>query len=268
MSDNAPDKWVAFRFVALILGVTVLVMGATLGVGMLVTTAPRGIMFWYGWGFAMFVEFLIGMFTANLFARQRSRYRPSGATMMMVYIVIAIYAVLGMASILVYVGLRDENGASDPIFFAVMIVVSLIAVVLVAVVYGYELFFQGKMAPVLEKRREHAGKALDLGIVLSTLQSGRAPTDELITRRGRVAKRLEAVQTALAHSHGGGVGSYEGGRGHELDPAAERELASAAAQIEELAHSLPAEADGYAEGLAQLERLTTKMENAVTRLGM
>jgi hypothetical protein len=284
-ADSPVDKWAAFSLAAVGLGVTLAVMLATVAFVLLVTEPPRSTLTWTTMGFILFVEFLAGTLGVNLLSRQRCRHKLSGAAVVVSYAVLTAYALAGLIAIVVYSFVRDDQNPKDGAFSGVLILLTVLAVCAVVIVYAYDLFFHVQMEPVLAKRQEHSKQGTTIAEAIRALSNTDAPNSELLVRRGKLVKRLEAMETALSHSHGGGIGSeametalshshgggigsIEGWRTHADDPDAERKLRSTAARLDELAHELPSEPEAYAAALSEIEKTTQVLEGAIARLSL
>lgn len=259
MSETRPSGLGSFA--VLVLALMVVAIATTIGVTLLATEAPRGLTPWLFAYFLSTIELLVGMWTLNAFARARCRYRPSGATIRMVWSVLAVYAMLGLAAIVLYTLARQSDGAGDVRFAAGFVAGTVFFAVVSVILYGYDLFFTTQEQPILEKRKAHAAQSVSLLPVLAGLRALHPNDPAMLQQLSRLIKRLEGAQLALSHSHGGGAGSYDDGPLQGLDPAAEQTIRTATAQLSVEIASLDPKT--LADKFSALDRATTQIESAI-----
>jgi hypothetical protein len=202
------------KFAFAIIGATAMAVITTATVGYLVSSPPRGFTFWLGVGFLCVIEFIAGLLVLNHFSRARSEYRPSGATLSAVYGIAAAYAVLALLAIVIYWMVRKDDGSQDGIFAAIFMVLTVVMSLLAFLLYAYDLHFQSSKRPADATRAQHKISAKSLAPLLSSLRTFKTDDDSLRHRASVALKKLETIETALSHSHGGGSGSWEGGGRH------------------------------------------------------
>jgi hypothetical protein len=272
MASEAEVSRKSLPFTFVILGAGLLAMVTTVYVGHELTRPAegeaRGFLTWFAIGFLCFIELALTLMATNALVRRQTAGRgPSGAAVQITVRIILIYAAVGLVTIALYAVVPGRDGSSDRTFVAIMIGELVIALIVAAVVYGHDLSMRSTMAPVLEQRREHAAKARSLQSVINAVVSAPLTGDALRLRRETLVKKLENLNVALAHSHGGGVGSKEAGLQHADDPAAEQTLDAACTEMIRLSMQLVAtDAAGAESTLASLERLAAQMQVAVDTL--
>lgn len=261
-------------FILTVLGLGLLAMVATVYVGHELTRPAegqaRGFLVWFAIGFLCFLELAATLLLTTGLVRRRTQGRgPSGAAVQIILRLLVLYALVGAASIAVYSLIPGHTGDTDRTFVALMIAELVVAFIVAAVVYGHDLSMRSTITPVLEKRRQHAAKARSIEGVLAALAAAPLTADALRLRRETLTKKLQALNVALAHSHGGGVGSKEAGLAHPDDPAAEETLDATLAEMMRAAMTLLAADAAAAETtLAALERLAAQVQAAVDALDL
>lgn len=211
-------KQTAWKLIIVVLGLTALTMATTAGLGYLFSSPPRSIFFWVAIGFACMAEFLVGVMAVNMYARSFCEYRPSGAIISITYSIIGAFTVSGLVAIFVYSVVRNEDGTMDAAFGGVMIAITVIWFSAALMLYAYDLRSQEGARPMLERRVAHRMQARSVAPMLSTLRGFKTNDDMLRARVSLAMKKLEAIDVALTHSHGGGSGSWEAGRQHTISP--------------------------------------------------
>ena len=156
--------------------------------------------------------------TVNSMTKTHARYCPSGATLAITYGVVGLFAISGFLSIIIYWSVRDMNGSGDGFFIAALIGIFIFWFVIAALIYFFDLHSQVVAQPVKEKRAEHREFARSLNPILLAIRSVKSNDDERRKRLAIIIKNLESINVALAHSHGGGIGSLEASRSHPSDP--------------------------------------------------
>lgn len=221
-------------------------------------------MFWVGVGFLCLIEFLAGILTINIFARARCDYRPSGAILAISYGIIGAFAASGLLSIAAYWVLRDDEGSKDGVFTAVIMVITVFWFIVAFLLYAYDLHFQAIARPAKEKRAEHKNYSRSLAPLLSALRAFQTTDDKIRTRVSIALKKLESVDGALSHSHGGGIGSWEGGRQHPSSSGEDQALQENIENLVSLAPQLSGGATTDAGAtLAELEQCVEKVSRSL-----
>lgn len=255
------------KFILTILGLTAIAMATTAAVGYLVTDPPREFMFWIGMGFLCTVEFLFGILAVNTFARSRCEYRPSGAILAISYGIIGAFALSGLLSIIVYSIVRDDEGSRDGAFTAVMMALTVFWFIVAFLLYAYDLHAQAVARPAKEKRAEHKNYARSLAPLLSALRAFKTTDDGVRTRVSIALKKLESIDGALSHSHGGGIGSWEGGRQHPSPSGEDQSIQEGIGILLRLATEF---SDGTATGvgaaLNELEQCVERVSRALDQI--
>jgi hypothetical protein len=213
------------------------------------------------------IELVAGLFALNVFLRSRSNYKPSAPVMARSAYLVAGWAFLMLAGTVIYWAIRDNSNPRDMQFYAVMGVVTILTFIVLALTWGWDLMFERAERPMLEKREEHRQKSVALQRVVSRIRLVRVSDGPTRQQIETITKRLDTASTQLAHSHGGGVGSYDGQQRLRPDPQAETDIDEAASVI--LAHLEYAAQNGepaLRERLADIERGTAVIESAVRTL--
>lgn len=257
------------KFVFSIVGLTFLAMFATAAIAYLVTSPPREFMFWVSTGFLCTIEFLVGILWVNIFARARCDYRPSGATIAITYGIVGAFAASGLLSIIIYWISRDADGTKDNVFTAVLMGITVFWFIIAALLYTYDLHTQGVARPALLKRAEHRGYARSLKPILAALRDFRTVNDGHRMRIAVIAKKVETFDAALSHSHGGGIGSLEAGRSHEITPEQDQIIQQGIQTIQGILPRLSSESQSDTEvALTEIEQCVSRMSVAVDALGL
>ncbi|MFA4985035.1 MAG: hypothetical protein WC712_00485 [Candidatus Brocadiia bacterium] len=218
-SEKAPSR--SFLYLILILGVVT--AAATWLVYFLVTEAPRGPMGIVLTAFITMIEAAACLLMAYARSRSDAAVRPSGAVLVATWPILRIYAVLGIIMIVFYMVIRPQAGTGDGFFSAAMIILTVIAVIATAIMHGHDASIRAAEQPVLEKRGEHATAGGKLRGALEAVKNTKLSQPDDMVAGDRLLKRIGAVATALEHSHGGGLGSYESGD-MGIDPTSNAEL--------------------------------------------
>lgn len=213
--DQSQGPW---KFLAAVIGLTAFAIAMTVIVAYFVTSPPREFMFWVWVGFLCTIEFLLGILYVNTFARDRCEYRPSGATLAITYGIVAAFAVSGFISIFAYWAIRDEQGSSDIVFSGVLMALIVFWFVIAFFLYAYDLHSQSVLRPAQKKRTEHQGLSRNLKQFLYALHEVKTDSDIIRKRIETIIKKAEMAETALAHSHGGGSGSWESNQPNLINP--------------------------------------------------
>jgi hypothetical protein len=255
------------KFLLTILGLTALAILATILIGYFVTTAPRGFMVWVTVGLLCTVEFLVGILSVNSLLTERSQYRPSGATVAITMGIVGLFAASAIVSLVVYRSIRDAGGTRDGSFLAVLIGIIVFWFIVAALIYSWDLRTQAVSRPMGEKRAEHRDLARSLSPVLSAIRSVRTEDDDHRSRLSVLTKRLEMIDVALAHSHGGALGSRETGRSHPAAPDQDRAIQDGIALIDGIVPRLSGRPSSDVDAaLTELEQCVTRVLAAVNAL--
>lgn len=81
----------------------------------------------------------------------------------------------------------------------------------------------------------------------------------------KVLKRLEVVQSALLHSHGGGVGSREAGHIHTINPVVEGQITAILVELEAVVAGLETGTDTE-RNVKEVESLAGRLQGFVSAL--
>ena len=245
---------------ALLVGVLILVaVGVTVLASYLIVEEPEGFVFWTRTLFLCFIELVFGALLISSILRLPNSMRTTGATTMYVYGLFTLYAVIGLGSIIAYQYLRDPEAPKDTAFAAVLLVITTGFFVFTVFVAGFDIFFQKSNASIQEVRRDHDRRARSLNASIAVFRSIDPGNSELAVEFDRTLKRLERLETNLAHSHGGGGGSWESGPDVSEHRAADMDIALALDEVTETINELNA-ANESSQKRHVLESL-----NAVTR---
>lgn len=257
------------KFLLAVIGLTAAAMFMTAIVGYLVTEPPRGFMFWVGVGFLCTIEFLVGILAVNIFARARCQYRPSGAILAITYGIVGAFAASGLLSILVYWLVRDKEGTKDGVFTAVLMAITAVWFIVAFLLYAYDLHRQAIARPSQEKRAEHQGYSRNLKPILIALRAIKTDTDDRRKSLELITKKLETIDVALAHSHGGGLGSWEAGRSHPINPEQDLSIQDAIRSIDAILLRLSSDSSQNVDAAVdELKHCVTRISTAVATLGL
>ena len=248
------------KFIGLRLGLTALVMLVTILSGLLIASFSPSFMFWIAIGFLCFIEFIAGLFSVNHYARAKEQFQPSGATVAIVWVLIGLFAITGLLAIGVYWAIRDGEGSGDSAFAGVLIALTTGWSVIATILLSNDLRHQAVNQPVMETRAEHRRQAHSLVASLALLRGITVDDDRSRLRLDHLVKKLEMVDTALSHSHGGGVGAWESGRGADVPPGSGDDIPTAVERITGLIQRISSAApDDFAPCLENLEEETRRM---------
>jgi len=243
----------------------VIVAGVTIGAALMMVEEDRGFLFWFTVGFLLFVELAIYAFALDGLTAKMRTTQTSTPALVASWGVLVIYGLIGLISIIIYSLVRDAEDPADKFFAAIMMIETAIAFVLVLATRSWDIFFQAGQAAVAEKREEHRAKSVSLKTVLIQLASVQRADPEQGIRLDKITKRLEGVEATLTHSHGGGVGSREGGRTAAIDPAIEGQLDSALLQLEGAVVGISS-GDNQEQRLSEIEALTARLQGFISAL--
>ena len=265
--SQGPPKSGAVRFIVLIAGLTALAICTTIVIGYLVTSPPREFMFWVVVGFLSTVEFLAGILAINNLARMRHAYRPSGAVQAITYGTVGAFAVSGFISIIVYLSVRGPLETGESVFGAVMMGITVFWFIIAALLYAHDLRTQEVSGPTSDQRLEHHSYASSLEPILASIRAVSTGDDAQRKRLSVLTKRLETIEAALAHSHGGGIGSWERGQAHPSSPEQNQSIAQAVAAMSSIASRiLTGTTAGNDSAIDELEGHVTALDTAVEAL--
>lgn len=184
----------------------------------LLTSPPRGFMTWVVGVFTYIVLFLAYASVMGAQLGKDKTERTSGAMRIILRVVVVGYVIAGILAIAIYAAIPDHTKTTDLNFSLILGVITILAFLVGGGLRLRSLNLQGEMREARETRQEHLVQALTLRPVTARLRSVKWQDDDLISRSARAVKRLETIETQLAHSHGGGIGSREGGRMHANSP--------------------------------------------------
>ena len=222
------------KFIALRLGLTALVMFVTILVGLLIANFSPSFMFWIAIGFLCLIEFIAGLFSVNHYARASAQLRPTGATVAIVWVLIGLFTITGFLAIVVYWVIRDGDGSGDSAFAGVLIALTTGWSIIAIILFSHDLKHQAVNQPVMATRAEHRRQAHSLVASLVLLKGITVNDNRNRVRLDHLVKKLEMIDTALSHSHGGGVGAWEDVGGGDDSPSASDDIRTAVERIVEL----------------------------------
>ena len=267
--DPQSQSRAAIRFGLFLLGLAFLAVVATGVIAFQVTTPPRGFIFWTITLFLCAVELVVGLLSVHSLTARRTTYRLSGAGTAIVYGMVGAYAVVGFISILLCSALRQPAGGSDHLFLGILAAETVLAFVIAALIYGYEIQAQVQARPSSQSRTLHAEYASSLKTAIHALHNVSLNDSEQNRSLAILVKKLERIGASLDHSHGGGIGSREGGfaaeRTKELDPT----IAEMVTQIVEAAAGLPPRGGAdMQERLARMNDMAANLDATLDRIGL
>lgn len=266
MSDRQNPS-ASFWFMLVIIAIGLVVAVTTIFVGYTFSPKPLGFLSWVTIGFLCLVELLATVLGINSLAGRGRKRRPSGAILMISYGVVVGYTALGLVSIIGYALIRDDAGAGDGRFTAVLTAETVLAFVILTLLYAHDFFLGSVSAAVTKRRDHHAAEGRSVRSVLSVLQNLTLSDPDLLARRDALVKRLQSLETALGHSHGGGLGSREEGWQHPRDPAAEQMVDDAVGGLNATAaHLASAGPEAVGPDLEVMERFAAQLRDAADRL--
>jgi hypothetical protein len=187
--------------------------------------------------------------------------------LLITYGIVGTYTAAGLLSIIIYSAVRSDSGSGDVKFVVVLVAETVLAFLIATLLYAYDYFLASTSQALTERREHHGEKSRSIRATLRTVGNLVLTDVELLRRRNALTKHLQRLETALGHSHGGGVGSREGGWQHPRDPESEAELDHAVDALNavggRLASADPAELPPL---LDEMERLTAALDSAADRL--
>ena len=191
--------------VVLVFVFALLIIGATLLLGLALTTPPRDFMTWAVIGFICWFEFIFAMLAGHFLLVKGKEQSVSGAMMAIVFKVAGSYTIVGLVTVLLFAIIPGQSDQRDKVFAALMFLESAIFFAIGVALYYHDLHQQQADAPALEQREQHAVKAFTLQGVLHTMRSVKVEDVQFLSRHDAPMKKIERAEQALAHSHGGGV---------------------------------------------------------------
>jgi hypothetical protein len=204
-------------------GLFVLALAATTALILLVTDDSRGFMTWITLLFLCTMEMVaLLMIVAPMVDSGRTE-KPSGAAVAISWGVLATYFLVGVVCIIFYGLARDPKNPHDVGFSAILGFLAVVAFIIAQFIRAYDLFFQAGTQEALVRRESHVVKARTLKSLLARMRQVNWQP-EALGRVEKILKRIERVETALAHSHGGGMGSFEQVTQHADDPALDSQI--------------------------------------------
>lgn len=236
-----------------------LIIGATLLLGLALTESPRGFMTWALIGFICWFEFVFAMLAGHFLWVKGKEQVVSGAMMAIVFKVAGSYTVIGILTVLLFAIIPGQSDQRDKVFAALMFLESAIFFAIGVALYYSDLHQQKADAPALEQREQHAVKAFTLQGVLQTMRSVRVEDTQFLGRHDALMKKIERAEQALAHSHGGGVLS------NLPDPRMfEEQVSSAVDGLSECSSSLVHSQDNMDEVLQTMDGHITQLNATLT----
>lgn len=241
-------------------------VGVTIAAALLfVVEHDRGFLFWVTTGLLVFIELVAYGFTLSLLLARAGAPKVSTPMVVASWRILILYALVALISIIIYSMIRDKLHPSDRIFATVLMIETALGLLGVMLVRSWDLYFQANEQPMLAQREAHRTMARPLGPVLERLRAIRLADPPMAVRLGRLMKRLETVEQALSHSHGGGVGSREAGATHPGAPDTQELSAQGIADLDAVATGLEAGTNSDAF-LAEGEKLAARLQGGVSAL--
>ena len=252
-----------------VLGITALAIAATLMMVFVFTEPPRGFVPWAIACVLTLIEATACAFVLTGTTQAKSPLRLSSVVWIGLSVLLGFYAVVEILSIIVYSSMRDHTSNSDVRFLAVLILETVVFFIVGAALACYDKSERVAEQPALARREMDSDAASSIREALDALRRFN-PTDSQVMRRAEIlSKRLYGAQTALEHSHGGGLGSYEQPVSPESGDATRRETAELVAALcgesAGLASHAPSEA---IRSLTAMEEHVVRLENIVRKLGL
>lgn len=202
---------------------TALTVAATVVASFLIAERADGFIFWMRTGFLCFIELLVGaLIIGNALSLPRG-FRPSNATMILVYGVVALYALGGIIAILIYQPVRNPEAPQDLPFAGFFLAGTTIAFVMAAFLWAYDVYFRHSYEEVEETRADHRRHSQNLRRYILVLQSLSPADPGNAQELHQCIRLLERLELNLNHSHGGRTGISEyatemsSNRANELD---------------------------------------------------
>lgn len=264
MSDARPAG--ASKLMVVVGALTLVAVGATLGVSALVSPSPRSFVADVATGFVCLVETVIGLLIVGSLARRRGAGAGGASTAVLVAVTVA-YAFVGFATLSVYAVIRGGRDADGHGLWAVLLVETAMAFIAGGAFCGAADAVAGAEAPALARRAVHAELAREIRVAAARLRAMTTREPAEMKELDAVAKRLDVIESALAHSSGGGVGSREGGGSRASDPAVEEDLALATRALAADAALVAPGAD-LAAALHRVAVDADRVRSNVDRLGL
>ncbi len=266
---NEAQRQSSAKFVFSLLGLTLVALVTTSIIAYIVSSPPRGTVFWAVIGSICAVEFLLGVLSVNQFSRAQCQYRPSGATLSITYSIVGAFAVCNFISIALYRLLGDARGGSDGIFRAILMGIAALWFIVAVLLYSFDLHSQASAYAVKATRAKHQGYARSLGPVLTEIRSVRTDDDTHRSRLAVISKKLETIDVALSHSHGGGQGSWEHPSGLSVAEDKNQAVQDILVAIQQILPRLSGgNSSDIESAISDLEGCVTKASGAVRALGL
>lgn len=217
----------------------IVLMTLAVGGGLLVFDPPRNFIFWISIGLIFSLVYVCAVAGENLAVSFSLKLKPSGATIAIMSGIIFLSILSFILCTAVYSALTVSSNEVDIAFAVAMVVMSFILLTVTASINVRDLCLQETERPAMETRAKHVdlGKSLMRG--LSFARHAKIIDDGNLKALAVLIKRLESIQVALAHSHGGGIGSWEIGRLHpQYSEQDEQTLQENVAKIVQLLESI------------------------------
>jgi len=237
----------------------------TIAAAFLLVEKDRGFLFWLTTGFVILVELIAYSFALGLLTSKLRKDQVSTPMIVASWVTLAIYAFVGTTSIIIYALIRDVDNPADHAFAAVLMIETAVAFLLVLLLRSWDLFFHASQPPIGSRREEHHAKGMTLQPLLGRLRTLNCPDPSQGVRLDKIAKRLDVVQSALIHSHGGGIGSREAGRTQALDPAVETEMSAVLVELQDAIKGLE-DGDSGEQRVTEIESLVERLQGLLSAL--
>jgi hypothetical protein len=267
MTSSAPPR--TRSTIAIVTLAFLVVVGVTYAAAFLFVPDKdnRGLIFWALTTFLVFVELMAYSFVLSLLAARTRQTKVSTPMVLVSWRILAVYALAGLSSIIIYHMIRRGGHEHDKAFAAVLMIESALALLAMMLVRSWDLYFQANEAPMLAQREADRVTALTLRPLLERLRALRPADSGVVVRLDRLAKRLETVEGQLAHSHGGGLGSREAGATHPAGAGAHEKLTQCLTALEPVVAALEGGADPAGE-LGKAETIATQLQGCIAALDL
>jgi len=204
------------------------------------------------------------MLTANVYARSKCQYQPTGAVTVICFSALTLYLVIGILLTLAQSTIGTDN--SEIFFTGAMVVLTLGMFVATAIIYGVDLYTQQIRAPFTQKASEHALMVERLRKHIEECRSLDFGDSQHQIRCRNLLKSLEMIASALSHSNGccGPLSLKKEDESHAELSDFDKTLNGFEQILCDATHSKIVST----EGLDQLERLTSSLVATAEREGI
>jgi hypothetical protein len=268
MAESKPVQ-VSGKYVTITIVLSVIAILATALIGYFVTSFPRGLIVWSTITLLCVIEFFFCILSINILLTNRSRYKPSGATLAITYGIIFLFGLSDIITIIVYRFLRNFSGTKDTAFIAILIGLMIFWSIIASIIYANDLRTKATFQPVIQKRAEHRQLAQLILPLINTIRSIKAKSDVDRVRLSILIKNLESINTSLSHSHGGGSGSWDSPPLNQIPPNQEKIIQD---NIFKISQNLPElsnnDANTYLPPLSEIEQCVTNISSIINNLGL